>query len=380
VRVLVTGGAGYIGSHAVRALSRAGHQPLVLDNLVYGHAQVVRQVLQVPLVVGQVGDAALLEALLQGTHPELRGTPHEGRPIEAVLHFAAYAYVGESVSDPARYYRNNLGDTLTLLEALVAQARGGAGRPGCSPDPQPLPDPAAVGAVVLPIPLVFSSTCATYGVPQQVPMTEEHPQSPINPYGRSKWMVEQLLHDFARAYGLPSVIFRYFNAAGADPDGDLGENHNPETHLIPLVLDVMGGSRPYLQIYGDDYPTPDGTCIRDYIHVSDLADAHVLGLERLLRLQERGEPAREPLIYNLGNGTGYSVQQVIETAKAVTGRGLLAHVAHRRPGDPAQLVAAAGKAHRELGWRPRYPDLAAIIEHAWAWHQGALQACRDAGR
>ena len=208
-------------------------------------------------------------------------------------------------------------------------------------------------------------------------MTEEHPQSPINPYGRSKWMVEQLLHDFARAYGLPSVIFRYFNAAGADPDGDLGENHNPETHLIPLVLDVMGGSRPYLQIYGDDYPTPDGTCIRDYIHVSDLADAHVLGLERLLRLQERGEPAREPLIYNLGNGTGYSVQQVIETAKAVTGRGLLAHVAPRRPGDPAQLVAAAGKAHRELGWRPRYPDLAAIIEHAWAWHQGGLQASRS---
>ena len=175
-------------------------------------------------------------------------------------------------------------------------------------------------------------TCATYGVPQQVPITEEHPQAPINPYGRSKWMVEQLLHDFGRAYGLPSVIFRYFNAAGADPAGDLGENHNPETHLIPLVLDVMGGQRPYLQIYGDDYPTPDGTCIRDYIHVSDLADAHVLGLERLLRLRERGEEPREPLIYNLGNGTGYSVQQVIEMAKAVTGRGLLAHVAPRQIG------------------------------------------------
>ncbi len=378
MRVLVTGGAGYIGSHAVRALSRAGHQPLVLDNLVYGHSPVVREVLQVPLVVGQVGDAALLQALLDGSHPELRGTPHEGRPIEAVLHFAAYAYVGESVSDPARYYRNNLGDTLTLLETLVARARASQPGPAGSSRPGTTGQPEAAEAVSQPIPIVFSSTCATYGVPQQVPITEEHPQQPINPYGRSKWMVEQLLHDFGRAYGLPSVIFRYFNAAGADPAGDLGENHEPETHLIPLVLDVMGGQRPYLQIFGDDYPTPDGTCIRDYIHVSDLADAHVLGLERLLRLRERGEPPREPLIYNLGNGTGYSVQQVIETAKAVTGRGLLAHVAPRRAGDPAQLVAAAGKAHSELGWRPRYPDLAAIIEHAWAWHQGALQTSRSA--
>ncbi len=378
MRVLVTGGAGYIGSHAVRALSRAGHQPLVLDNLVYGHAAIVREALQVPLVVGQVGDRELLQALLDGSHPELRGTPHEGRPIEAVLHFAAYAYVGESVQDPARYYRNNLGDTLTLLEALVAGVRGGQGETGASIPAVTSGEAIPEQAARLPIPIVFSSTCATYGVPQQVPMTEEHPQAPINPYGRSKWMVEQLLHDFARAYGLPSVIFRYFNAAGADPAGDLGENHNPETHLIPLVLDVMGGQRPYLQIFGDDYPTPDGTCIRDYIHVSDLADAHVLGLERLLRLQERDESPREPLIYNLGNGTGYSVQQVIETAKAVTGRGLLAHVAPRRPGDPAQLVAAAGKAHRELGWRPRYPELAAIIEHAWSWHQGALQTRRGA--
>jgi UDP-glucose 4-epimerase len=208
VRVLVTGGAGYIGSHAVRALSRAGHQPLVLDNLVYGHARIVREVLGVPLVVGQVGDTALVRALLQGTHPELRGTPHEGRPIEAVLHFAAYAYVGESVSDPARYYRNNLGDTLTLLEALVDPVRGLQTKAGASSQD---------GSSEPPIPIVFSSTCATYGVPQQVPITEEHPQQPINPYGRSKWMVEQLLHDFARAYGLPSVIFRYFNAAGADP-------------------------------------------------------------------------------------------------------------------------------------------------------------------
>jgi UDP-glucose 4-epimerase len=343
MRVLVTGGAGYIGSHAVRALSRAGHDPVVLDNLVYGHSDLVDEVLGVPLVTGQVGDREVLEPLLRGRHPALEGTHFEGKPIQAVLHFAAYAYVGESVTDPARYYRNNLGDTLTLLEALVASER--------------------------PLPLVFSSTCATYGLPQEVPMTEDHPQNPINPYGRSKWMVEMLLRDFARAYGMPSVIFRYFNAAGADPDGDLGEDHDPETHLIPRVLDVMSGREPYLQIFGDDYPTPDGTCIRDYIHVSDLADAHVLGLERLLRLREREEELVEPLIYNLGNGTGYSVQQVIETAKQVTGRGLLAHVAPRRGGDPPQLVASADRARQELGWRPRYPELATILEHAWAWHR-----------
>ncbi len=343
MRVLVTGGAGYIGSQTVRALARTGHQVVVLDNLVYGHRDIVRDVLQVPLVEGQVGDRPLLDSVLNGSHPSLAATPLQGRSIEAVFHFAAYAYVGESVSDPAKYYRNNLGDTLTLLEALVAA-------------------PAT-------IPIVFSSTCATYGVPEQVPITEEHPQAPINPYGRSKWMVEHLLTDFAAAYGLPSVIFRYFNAAGADPAGDLGEDHDPETHLIPRVLDAMGGREPYLQIFGDDYPTPDGTCIRDYIHVSDLADAHVLGLDQLLRLREQQETVSAPLIYNLGNGTGYSVQQVIETAKAVTGRGLLAHVAPRRAGDPAQLVAGAQKAHSELGWRPRFADLSTIIEHAWAWHQ-----------
>ena len=346
MRVLVTGGAGYIGSHAVRALSRAGHQPVVLDNLVYGHADIARQTLSVPLVEGQVGDRALLEAVLQGEHPVLAGTGLAGRPIEAVLHFAAYAYVGESVSDPAKYYRNNLGDTLTLLEALVAPERGGP-----------------------PIPIVFSSTCATYGIPERVPITEANPQAPINPYGRSKWMVEQMLTDFSQAYGLPCVIFRYFNAAGADPEADLGEDHDPETHLIPRVLDVMSGREPYLQIFGDDYPTPDGTCIRAYIHVCDLADAHVLGLERLLRLRERQEETRVPLIYNLGNGTGYSVQEVIEAAKVVTGRGLLAHVARRREGDPAQLVASAERARQDLGWRPRYPELTTIIEHAWAWHR-----------
>jgi UDP-glucose 4-epimerase len=337
---LVTGGAGYIGSHAVRALQRQGLGVVVLDNLMYGHREIVEQVFQVPLVVGQLGDRPLLDRLLSGNHPATSGTP-----IKAVLHFAAYAYVGESVAKPALYYRNNLGDSLILLEALLAEGhrRGSA-----------------------PLPLVFSSTCATYGIPdpQQIPIRESCPQQPINPYGRSKWMVEQLLADFAAAYSLPSVIFRYFNAAGADPAGGLGEDHSPETHLIPLLLDVMGGRSPYLQIYGDDYPTADGTCIRDYVHVSDLADAHVLGLRLLLA--EGGSH-----VFNLGNDTGYSVQQVIDTAKKVTGRGLLAHVASRRPGDPPVLVASSARARSVLGWQPRYPELTTILSHAWRWHQRA---------
>ena len=346
--ILVTGGAGYIGSHAVRALQRAGYRPVVLDNLVYGHRRIVEEVLQVPLVVGQVGDRAQLDQLLCGEHAATGGSPgRPGEPIQAVLHFAAYAYVGESVADPAKYYRNNVGDSLTLLEALVAEGerRAECGRSGS-------------------IPVVFSSTCASYGIPasDQIPIDESCLQRPINPYGRSKWMVEQLLADFGAAYGLPSVIFRYFNAAGADPAGDLGEDHTPETHLIPLALEAMAGRQPSLQIYGDDYPTPDGTCIRDYIHVSDLAEAHVLGLQTLL-----AEGGRH--VFNLGNGTGYSVQQVIEAAQAVTGRGLLAQVAPRRAGDPPVLVASAEKARRELGWQPLYPELHTILEHAWAWHQ-----------
>ena len=342
MKILVTGGAGYIGSHAVRALQRAGFGVVVLDNLVYGHQAIVEELLQVPLVVGQLGDRLQLDQLLSGQHPAC-----DGEPIAAVLHFAAYAYVGESVADPARYYRNNLGDSLTLLEALLAEGQ----RRGTPPPP-----------------LVFSSTCATYGIPDpdQIPIAESCTQNPINPYGRSKWMVEQLIADFGAAYGLASVIFRYFNAAGADPAGDLGEDHTPETHLIPLVLDAMAGRIPYLQIYGVDYPTPDGTCIRDYIHVSDLADAHVLGLKMLLA--ETKSKARQH-IFNLGNGTGYSVQQVIEASKATTSRGLLAHVAPRRPGDPPILVAAASKAQQQLGWQPSYPELCTILAHAWAWHQ-----------
>jgi UDP-glucose 4-epimerase len=336
--ILVTGGAGYIGSHAVRALLERGYRVVVLDNLVYGHPD-IPQVLDVTLVEGQVGDRKLLDQLLRGDHPAT-----SGEPVQAVLHYAAYAYVGDSVKDPARYYRNNVGDSLVLLEALLAE--------GTRRDTSP-------------IPIVFSSTCATYGIPaaENIPIKETCPQTPISPYGRSKWMVEQLLADFNRAHGLPSVVFRYFNAAGAHPDGDLGEDHVPETHLIPLVLDTMAGRKPYLQIYGDDYPTTDGTCIRDYIHVCDLADAHVLGLQKLLQ----GDTGH--YVYNLGNGTGYSVQQVIDAAKAVTRRGLLAHVAPRRPGDPPVLVASASKAHDDLGWTPQFPDLETMIEHAWIWHQ-----------
>ncbi|MCP9926543.1 UDP-glucose 4-epimerase GalE [Cyanobium sp. CH-040] len=353
--ILVTGGAGYIGSHTVRHLQRSGHPVLVLDNLVYGHRDIAEQVLAVPLVVGQLGDRGLLDRLLQGSHPLL-----PAGAVRAVLHFAAYAYVGESVADPARYYRNNLGDTLVLLEALRAESQ----RRGS------------------PIPLVFSSTCATYGIPEpdQIPIRETTPQQPINPYGRSKWMVEQLLADFAAAYGQPSVIFRYFNAAGADPAGDLGEDHTPETHLIPLVLEALAGRRPAIQVYGRDYPTPDGTCIRDYIHVSDLAAAHGLGLQRLLDgSSEHGSPepvsaaptvsAAGPLVYNLGTGHGYSVQEVIEAARQVTGRELTVQDGPRRPGDPAELVADAGRAQAELGWSPQRSDLPTILADAWAWHQ-----------
>ena len=340
--ILVTGGAGYIGSHVVRALQRAGFRPVVLDNLVYGHREIVEQVLNVPLVVDQVGERELLDQLLAGEHPATGG-----EPVSAVLHFAAYAYVGESVADPARYYRNNLGDSLTLLEALKSEGE----RRGTQP-----------------VPLVFSSTCASYGIPEsdQIPINERCLQRPINPYGRSKWMVEQIIKDFGAAYGLSSVIFRYFNAAGADPAGDLGESHMPETHLIPLALDAIAGSRSALQIFGDDYPTPDGTCIRDYIHVCDLADAHVLGLKKLLC-------GKGQHVYNLGNGKGYSVQQVVDTAKAVTGKDLITQVVERRLGDPPVLVADAAKAHQELGWKPRYPELTSIIQHAWNWHQAQVQ-------
>ena len=321
--ILVTGGAGYIGSHAVLALQRAGYPVLVLDNLVYGHRDLVAEVLKVELVEGDTSDRRLLDDLFAS------------RPIGAVMHFAAYAYVGESMSAPDKYYRNNVVGTLTLLEAMQAA--------GISH-------------------FVFSSTCATYGMPQQLPLTEDHPQNPINTYGLTKLMVEQMLADFDRAYGLRSVAFRYFNAAGADPEGRLGEDHNPETHLIPLTLQTALGQRESIAIFGTDYPTPDGTCIRDYIHVSDLADAHGLGLEYLLN----GGPSAQ---FNLGNGSGFSVRQVIEMAQQVSGRSFAVVERDRRPGDPPILVGSSAKACEVLGWQPQYGDLEIIIRHAWQWHQ-----------
>ncbi|MGG6267914.1 UDP-glucose 4-epimerase GalE [Leptolyngbya sp. AN03gr2] len=321
--VLVTGGAGYIGSHAVLALQQAGYEVVVFDNLVYGHRDIVESVLKVELIEGDTNDRELLDRVFAS------------RPFSAVMHFAAYAYVGESVSQPDKYYRNNVTGTLTLLEAMVA---------------------AGIQK------FVFSSTCATYGVPKTVPIPEDHPQDPINPYGATKLMVERILADFDRAYDFKSVAFRYFNAAGADPEGRLGEDHQPETHLIPLVLMVALGKRDSISIYGTDYPTPDGTCIRDYIHVTDLAEAHVLGLNYLLK---GGDSDR----FNLGNGNGFSVREVIEMARKITGRSINAVECDRRPGDPPALVGSAEKARSILGWNPQYADLEKILTHAWAWHQ-----------
>ncbi|MFB2896314.1 UDP-glucose 4-epimerase GalE [Aerosakkonemataceae cyanobacterium BLCC-F50] len=321
--ILVTGGAGYIGSHAVQALQKSGYDVVILDNLVYGHRDIVENALKVELIVGDTGDRALLDNLFSS------------RNIAAVMHFAAYAYVGESVTDPAKYYRNNVVGTLTLLEAMVA---------------------ANVKK------FVFSSTCATYGVPKTIPIPEDHPQDPINPYGASKLMVERILADFDVAYDFKSVSFRYFNAAGADPNGLLGEDHNPETHLLPLVLMVALGKRESVSIFGTDYPTPDGTCIRDYIHVCDLADAHVLGLEYLLN-------GGDSNIFNLGNGSGFSVKEAIDAAREVTGKEIKAVECDRRPGDPPMLVGSSEKARVILGWQPQYGDIKDIITHAWNWHQ-----------
>ncbi|HEY9665380.1 MAG TPA: UDP-glucose 4-epimerase GalE [Coleofasciculaceae cyanobacterium] len=321
--ILVTGGAGYIGSHAVLALREAGYEVVILDNLVYGHRDLVEKVLKVELIQGDIGDKALLNQIFKT------------REFAAVMHFAAYAYVGESVGQPAKYYRNNVVGTLTLLEAMCD-----AGIKN----------------------FVFSSTCATYGVPQQIPIAENQPQQPINPYGMSKLMVEHILDDFDRAYDFRSVRFRYFNAAGADPQGRLGEDHAPETHLIPLVLLTALGKRETISVYGSDYDTPDGTCIRDYIHVTDLAQAHILGLEYLLN-------GGKTEVFNLGNAHGFSIQEVIEAARTVTGRPIPITLADRRPGDPPSLVGSAEKAKRILGWQPQYPDIETILQHAWQWHQ-----------
>ena len=320
--ILVTGGAGYIGSHAVLALQRAGYEAIVLDNLSSGHRELLEP-LQVELIVGDTIDRPLLDQIFQT------------REIAAVMHFAADIAVGESVTDPAKYYRNNVAATLSLLEAMVA---------------------ASIKA------FVFSSSCALYGVPKFVPLTEDHPFDPISPYATTKWMVEKILNDFDVAYDFRSVAFRYFNASEADPEGLLGEDHAPETHLIPLVLLTALGQRDSIAILGTDYPTPDGTCIRDYIHVSDLAQAHVLGLKYLL---DGGNSD----VFNLGNGSGFSVREVIETARKITGKEINVVERDRRPGDPPILVGSSEKAQRVLGWQPQFAALETILNHAWQWHQ-----------
>ncbi|WP_337175707.1 UDP-glucose 4-epimerase GalE [Paludisphaera sp.] len=320
MNVLVSGGAGYVGSHAARMLSNAGHEVWVYDNLVFGHR-------------GAVAPGRLIEGDLLDKD-RLVGVLREKR-IDAVMHFAAFAYVGESVTDPAKYYRNNIVGTLSLMEAMLA---------------------ADVKRIV------FSSTCATYGEPESVPIRETQPQAPINPYGYTKLVIERALSDFAHAYGWGYAALRYFNAAGASADGDLGEDHDPETHLIPLVLQVALGQREHITIFGDKLPTPDGTCIRDYIHVDDLASAHISALEKL-------GPGVE-FRCNLGTGRGTSVKEVIEACREVTGHPIPAVVAGPRAGDPPALVADASLARRELGWVPRFTSIRPIVESAWKWHQG----------
>ena len=320
--ILVTGGAGYIGSHTVKLLQDKGYDLIVFDNLIYGH-QDIAHTLGVKLIIGDLCDRTLLDQIFAQNK------------IEAVVHFAAYAYVGESMSNPAKYYRNNVVSTLNLLEAMES---------------------AGVRKIV------FSSTCATYGMPQTLPLPENHPQNPINTYGYTKLVVEKMLADFQRAYHWEYVIFRYFNAAGADPDGMIGEDHDPEPHLIPLILYTALGKRDSISILGEDYDTPDGTCIRDYIHVTDLAQAHLLGLEYLLQ----GGTSE---VFNLGNGSGFSVKEVIAAAKQVTQIDFKVVKGDRRPGDPPILIGSSEKARKILHWQPQYADIETIITHAWQWHQ-----------
>ena len=317
--VLVTGGAGYIGSVAVEDLKKRGEEVVVLDNLVYGHRKAVAG--GVPFYQGSIGDKELVKRIVR---------EHK---IDACMHYSAYAYVGESVEQPAKYYENNFVETLYLLDAL---RESGVNR------------------------FIFSSTCATYGVPQRIPIDEKHPQWPINPYGWSKLMVERALDSYDTAYGLKYVALRYFNAAGASDR--CGEDHDPETHLIPLVLKAAMGKIPKVSIFGTDYDTPDGTAVRDYIHISDLSGAHLLALDHLR--------AKKPSEFiNLGNGNGYSVKQVIDTAKKITERDIPVENGPRRPGDPPQLVGDSKKAREVLGWKPQFAELEKIIESAWKWHQ-----------
>jgi len=318
--VLVTGGAGYIGSHAAKALAAAGHRVVVYDNLVAGHRDAVKYG---EFVQGDILDAGALQSVMRAHR------------IDAVMHFAAFLDVGESVRDPAKYYQTNVGGVLNVLGAMAALR---------------------IGAIV------FSSSCATYGEPEGTPITEAHPQRPINAYGETKLAAERAFPHYERAYGIRAIALRYFNAAGADPGGELGEDHAPEIHLIPRALDAATGG-PGLQVFGDDYPTPDGTCLRDYIHVSDLADAHVRALETLAGTSGRSGA------YNLGTGHPHSVREVMAAVERVTGRQVPWTLAPRRAGDPAVLCASADKARAAFGWTPAFPSLDDVVRTAWAWRQ-----------
>lgn len=327
MKILVTGGAGYVGSHAVKRLVAGGHDVWVIDNLVYGHRACVKT-LGLPserFIEGDLIDQPMVEKLL------------EENGIEAVMHFAAYAFVNESVTDPAKYYQNNVVGTLALLEAMRN---------------------ADVKTIV------FSSTCATYGIPEQVPIPEDHPQAPINPYGFTKLVIEHALHDYYHAYGLNYAALRYFNASGAAEDGTIGEDHTPETHLIPLILQVALGQREQITIFGTDYPTPDGSCIRDYIHVDDLADAHLAAIEKLAAANS-GELA---IRCNVGTGVGSSVREVIAACEQVTGKAIKTVEGDRREGDPPELVGDPSGAERMLGWRAERTDIVQTVSDAWRWH------------
>jgi UDP-glucose 4-epimerase len=332
VKIFVTGGAGYIGGTVAGLLAEKGHQVVVFDNLSHGRRDLLPG--GVDLVEGELADRPAIEKIFQSAQ-------QAGSPFDAVLHFAALIEAGESMHLPEIYFRNNTASTLSLLEAMLAYG---------------------------PRRLVFSSTAAVYGEPESVPIQEDARLAPTNPYGHSKYLVEQMLQWFNRIHGLRYASLRYFNVAGAPESAGgvtRGESHQPETHLIPLILDVALGRRPFIRIYGEDYPTPDGTCIRDYVHVSDLAEAHFLALEAL----GKGDGPQAPLIYNLGNGQGFSVKEVIESARRVTGHAIPAQVEPRRGGDPAVLVASSAKAIRDLGWKPRYAKLDDIVRTAWIWHQ-----------